>query len=322
MRPRKKSKNSIPPETRSSEKAALIAELRKERATEAQLTAKLAALTEEKRLLEAAAGLDWRVFEDGPCATVACPPHLERVFKEAEAGTARRFRAESQSPEEKDTVRVAAAFAAEMHGLTRRLLGEHMHEAASALARDMLYEMGFSEGLSSAPAALPKSLSAASAHMSAIAQGLCSLAFAGWASVEMSPDTVVNAADPPDSFVVLHSHNSFESETLAGTTGDSRMPVCAATSGYVAGWCSAVLGAEMAGAEVQCRSRGDEYCTFVVASRDRIVRVMRAYAELHSDSNKQRLHCEDRPLGMRPIPASNPAPPQKTDKDKQCAQAT
>ncbi len=106
-------------------------------------------------------------------------------------------------------------------------------------------------------------------------------AHAGWAFVDISPESVP-AMD--DNYYLLYDHPySFESATWIENRERPRANVCFMNAGYSAGWCEVSFGVQLVTREILCRARGDEACRFIMAPPARIDERIAAYRQAHPD---------------------------------------
>jgi predicted hydrocarbon binding protein len=96
-----------------------------------------------------------------------------------------------------------------------------------------------------------------------LASGPVHFAHAGWAFVDILPDS---APATDDNYFLHYYHpNTFESEVV--TRKGQRVDKCAClfSAGYSAGWCSEAFGIDVHGREIRCTARGEDHCEFVMA---------------------------------------------------------
>ena len=134
--------------------------------------------------------------------------------------------------------------------------------------------------------AWPTPTSSPSAWTSAIRwrgfrQGPIHFAYAGWAFVDISPDSTPS---PDSEFYALYDHPySFESDSWLAAGKSSEHPVCVMNSGYSSGWCEHAFGLPLVSAEILCRAKGDDTCRFIMAPPDRIEQRIKSYIESHPE---------------------------------------
>ncbi|MEM6295857.1 MAG: XylR N-terminal domain-containing protein [Myxococcota bacterium] len=101
-----------------------------------------------------------------------------------------------------------------------------------------------------------------------LAAGPVHFAHAGWAMVEILPDSVP-ATD--DAFFLHYLHpNTFESEVLRSRGETTEDCSCLFSAGYSSGWCTEAFGLKLHGRELRCVSKGDDRCEFIMSPADRL----------------------------------------------------
>lgn len=85
------------------------------------------------------------------------------------------------------------------------------------------------------------------------------LASRGWGRVEHAPGDEQRLGE-------LRTHDWAEVDT----SGEPTAPRCHFTSGMLGGMLSEVAGGDVAVAEIECRSRGDEQCRFVYGAAEHV----------------------------------------------------
>jgi len=206
--------------------------------------------------------------------TVGVPPELESVFGEAERVVSTFFRELRRMPE-RGTIEIAgeryilvraAALSVELFGLVQELYGPGHEAEADEFARNLLFDLAHAIGRSDAHDFHARmGLVDPIARLSA---GPVHFAHSGWAFVDISPDSHVEAGD---GFCLVYEHPySFEADAWlrAGRTRDR--PACVMNAGYSSGWCQESFGLELVAFELTCRVRGDAACRFLMAPPTRI----------------------------------------------------
>ena len=104
--------------------------------------------------------------------------------------------------------------------------------------------------------------------LSRLATGPIHFAHAGWAFVEIFPDS---APATDDTFFLHYSHpNTFETEVLRARGRESEGGACLFSAGYSAGWCSAAFGLELHAREIRCLASGGARCEFIMAPEPKL----------------------------------------------------
>jgi signal transduction histidine kinase/ActR/RegA family two-component response regulator len=199
---------------------------------------------------------------------------MEAAFVAAEAAVSAYFKERRDAPEE-GTIEIfgeryvlvrAASLSVEFFQLVRGLYGESRKDEADAFARSILFDLAHAVGKSDAKTFNSKmGLTDPIARLSA---GPVHFAHAGWAFVDISPESHPSANDD---FYLLYDHPySFESEAWIRAGMRSAFPVCIMNSGYSSGWCDESFGVRLVASEALCRARGDASCRFVMAPPSRI----------------------------------------------------
>lgn len=102
-----------------------------------------------------------------------------------------------------------------------------------------------------------------------LAAGPISFNYAGWAYVDIFPESKPTADDKY--FLVYDHPYSFECEAYVKAKGaTSKRPVCVMNAGYSSGWCSESFRINVDAREIMCRAKGDPVCRFVMGVKDRL----------------------------------------------------
>ena len=218
--------------------------------------------------------------------TVRVPPQYSEAFARAEDIVSAYFRARHDAPEH-GTIEVfgqryvlvrAASLSVEFFSLVRELYGADREAEADLFSRNLLYDLAHAIGKSDA-----RELHAQMGLVDPIARlsaGPVHFAHAGWASVDILPESVPSADD--DYFVVYDHPYAFESDAWMRAGQPTEFPVCVMNAAYSSGWCAQSFGLELVSSEVLCRARGDDRCRFVMAPPHRIEAALERYAR-HAD---------------------------------------
>ena len=73
-----------------------------------------------------------------------------------------------------------------------------------------------------------------------------------------------------DCFIKYHHPFSFESDSWMKAGKQTDFPVCIMNAGYSSGWCEESFGLPLTAAEITCKAKGDDTCTFVLAPPHRM----------------------------------------------------
>jgi signal transduction histidine kinase len=208
---------------------------------------------------------------------------MSAAFEAAERVVSRYFAERAHAPE-RGTIEVhgeryvlvrAAALSVEFFTLVRGLYGEDRAREADEFARNILFDLAHAIGKSDARSFHAKmQLGDPIERLSA---GPVHFAHAGWASVEISPES---RPTPDEDYYLLYDHPySFESSAWLEAAGRASFPVCVMNAGYSSGWCEESFGVTVVATEILCRARGDDVCRFVMAHPNRIEALVAQYRE-------------------------------------------
>jgi signal transduction histidine kinase/predicted hydrocarbon binding protein len=199
---------------------------------------------------------------------------MEAAFEAAERVVSRYF-AERRDAPERGTIEVhdqryvlvrAAALSVEFFNLVRGLYGEGAQQEADEFARNILFDLAHAIGKSDARSFHEKMQLVD--PIERLSAGPVHFAHAGWAFVEISPDS---RPSPDENFYLLYDHPySFEANAWLEKGDRATFPVCVMNAGYSSGWCQESFGVRVVAAEICCRARGDEVCRFVMAHPNQI----------------------------------------------------
>ena len=138
----------------------------------------------------------------------------------------------------------------EAKNITFCFLYDIAHAIGKADARSFFSKMNLSEPVAK--------LSAGPVHFS----------HTGWARVDILPES--NPTPDDNYYLIYDHHHSFEADTWAQNDRRTDFPVCIMNAGYSSGWCEESFGIPLAAAEIECRSKGDDRCRFIMAPPGRI----------------------------------------------------
>ncbi len=215
--------------------------------------------------------------------TVSVPPDLREVFRAAEKSVALYFDERRRDPErgqieiqgERYVLIRAPSLSVEFFDLCRDLYGEGRHEEADDFARNILFDLAHAVGR--ADAQRFHSRMGLHAPLEKLAAGPVHFAHAGWARVEIKPESKP-AAD--ESFYLLYDHSySFEADAWLQVGRETSIPVCIMNAGYSSGWCEQSFDVPLVASEVLCRARGDDACRFVMSHPAHIESHVERFAE-------------------------------------------
>jgi len=217
--------------------------------------------------------------------TVRVPDKFAPLFEEAQKFVARYF-AEQRSDPERGSLEIcgqryvlvrAASMSVEFFDMVRRIYGKE--EEAHAVAHGLLFDVAHAMGMADARAFVERmGVSDPVARMSA---GPVHFAHAGWAFVDVSPDS---SPTPDEQYYMLYDHPySFESDSWLGAGRAADSPVCVMSSGYSSGWCEQSFGIPLVAVEILCRAKGDKACRFIMAPPSRVKERIQGYIQDHPE---------------------------------------
>jgi signal transduction histidine kinase/CheY-like chemotaxis protein/predicted hydrocarbon binding protein len=212
---------------------------------------------------------------------------MASVFEAAEHVVSRYFAERGDSPE-RGTIEVhgeryvlvrAAALSVEFFSLVRSLYGDGRTGDADELSRNLLFDLAHAIGKADAHNFHTKM------HLSdpieRLSAGPVHFAHAGWASVDISPES---RPSPDENFYLLYDHPySFEASAWMEEGSRAEFPVCVMNAGYSSGWCEESFGVTLLATEIMCRARGDDCCRFVMAHPHRIEEHVAKYRRSRPD---------------------------------------
>jgi len=225
-------------------------------------------LEEENRRLRAA------TFSSAGGATVRVPESFRPPFDSAQQTVAEYFREFHADPTqgtieiggERYVLMRAASLSYGFLNAVRKTYADRGDEEALHIGRTLLFDMAHVNGVNDARQ-FHRTMGVTN-PIEKLSAGPVHFAYSGWAFVEILPGS---SPTPDDDFFIQYNHPfSFESDSWlrAGKTAD--LPTCIMSAGYSSGWCEESFGFPLSAAEISCKARGDEHCTFVMAPPHRL----------------------------------------------------
>ncbi len=216
--------------------------------------------------------------------TVRVPEPMAPLFLKAEEVVSGYFASMASRPEEghleiggqRYLLVRAGSLSVEFFDLVSELYGPGRGAEAEAFARNLLFDLAHAMGRSDAKAFHAQmGLTDPVAKMSA---GPIHFAHAGWALVEIHPDSQPN---PDETFFLHYDHPaSFEAQAWLDAGRARHGPACIMNSGYSSGWCQESFGLPLVATELFCRAKGDAFCRFIMAPPSRMEARLREYEGL------------------------------------------
>lgn len=160
----------------------------------------------------------------------------------------------------------AASMSREFFELMTSFYQDRSPKEARNVIFSFLYDMAHSIGKADARSFFSKmDVTDPIARLSA---GPIHFAHTGWAYVHILPES---HPSPDDSYYLIYDHPfSFEADTWRQNQQKTDYPVCIMNAGYSSGWCEESFGIPLVAAEIECRSKGDPHCRFIMAPPHKI----------------------------------------------------
>ena len=219
--------------------------------------------------------------------TVRVPAGMEPLFRRAEEVVGRFFDRRNDNPSA-GTIEIfdsryvllrGASLSVEFFLLVRNLFGEGQGEAADSFTASLLYDLAHAVGRTDAQNFHARmGLEDPMARLSA---GPVHFAHAGWAFVDIHPDS---RPAPDDTCYLLYDHTySFEADAWLAAGERPLCATCVMSAGYSSGWCEESFGLHLEAREIACRTLGDAHCRFIMAPPARVAGHIERYFAAHPD---------------------------------------
>jgi PAS domain S-box-containing protein len=212
--------------------------------------------------------------QTGTSRIVSVPKQFENVFRKAEHFVAQYFEKKVENPAQ-GTIEVsgeryilvrAASMSTEFYDLVTSLYQDRGTEEARKIAFDFLFDLGHALGKADASAFHSKIK--VTDPIDKLSVGPVHFAYSGWAFVKILPES---NPTPDENYFLIYDHPfSFEADTWMKQGKMTHFPVCTMNAGYSSGWCEESFGLPLVAVEIECRSKGDEHCRFIMASPSKI----------------------------------------------------
>lgn len=206
--------------------------------------------------------------------TVFVPDHFKETFLQAEKNVKAYFAKAGKGAEngeilisgERYLLVRSAALSYEFMDVFKEFYSNKSPEEATRIGNNFLFDIAHVLGREDAKDFHKKmNLTDALEKLSA---GPVYFAFAGWANVEILPES--NPIPDDNFFLKYYHHNSFEAQAWIKAGRKSELPVCTMNSGYSSGWCEESFGLPLTAVEIECEAHGAERCTFIMAPPHKI----------------------------------------------------
>lgn len=256
------------------------------RMSPAELRAQMKALQSELAHRQSAGVAADRIAADPDAlTTVTVPPPFETPFLRAQQYVAQYFAERIEQPEsatisiagERYVLLRAAALSVEFIELVMSLYQDKGPVEARSVANNLLFDLAHAIGKSDARSFQAKM--GVSDPIENLSAGPIHFAFAGWAYVDISPESVPS---PDENYFLLYDHPfSFESHSWLAKGKQSETPVCIMNAGYSSGWCEESFGLPLVAVEIECQAAGGKHCRFIMAPPARIEEHLQRYKQQH-----------------------------------------
>ncbi len=218
--------------------------------------------------------------------TVKVPEAFLPLFEAAERRVAAYF-ARKEERHEKGQIDIdgeryilvrAMSLSVEFYDMMKALYGEREDEAL-AVTKNLLFHLSHFIGRSDARAFHRKT--DLQDPVEKLSDGPVHFAHAGWAFVDISPESRMTA---DDGYCLVYDHPySFESAGWIKAERIAPFPICFMNAGYSSGWCEESFGIPLVATEILCTAKGDSCCRFIMAPPSKIEQRVREYLDAHPD---------------------------------------
>ncbi|MBC7933794.1 MAG: response regulator [Rhizobacter sp.] len=206
--------------------------------------------------------------------TVRVPPEMRPLFDVAQQTVNEYFRHLKMDPTQ-GTIEIndqryvlvrASALSKDFLETVQNLYADRGESEALSIGKNFLFDIAHVIGINDAKNFHEKmNLTDPIAKLSA---GTVHFAYSGWAFVDILPES---NPTPGDNFFLAYNHPySFEADSWKRAGKKTATPVCIMNAGYSSGWCQESFNLPLTAVEVTCTARGDEHCTFIMATPQKI----------------------------------------------------
>ena len=233
-----------------------------------ELEARLRALEEENARLRAG------LFSPSGGDTVRVPEQFRPVFDVAQE-TVRAYFADTRADPSRGSIEIAgeryllvraSALSYGFLSAIRGLYADRGDAEALHIGKTILFDMAHVLGINDARNFHRKM--GVTDPLAKLSAGPVHFAYAGWAYVDILPESTPSIDE--DCFIKYHHPFSFESHSWLQAGRQTDFAVCIMNAGYSSGWCEESFGLPLTAAEISCKAKGDETCTFVLAPPHRM----------------------------------------------------
>jgi len=232
------------------------------------LEARVRALEEENARLRAG------LFSPGAGDTVRVPEEFQSVFDAAQ-DTVRAYFADIRADPSRGSIEIAgeryllvraSALSYGFLSAIRMLYADRGDAEALHIGKTILFDMAHVLGINDARNFHHKM--GVTDPLAKLSAGPVHFAYSGWAYVDILPESTPSIDE--DCFIKYHHPYSFESHSWLQAGKQTDFAVCIMNAGYSSGWCEESFGLPLTAAEISCKAKGDDTCTFVMAPPHRM----------------------------------------------------
>ena len=196
----------------------------------------------------------------------------------------KQFFADREEDPEQATIKIsgeryilvrAASMSIEFFDLMKYLYRDHSEEESRKVANGFLFDIA--HALGKADAKVFHSKMKVTDPVEKLSAGPIHFAHSGWAFVDILPESRPYA---DENYFLIYDHPfSFEADSWLTRNRKTDFPVCIMNAGYSSGWCEESFGIPLIAVEIECRSKGDEHCRFIMAPPSKIEEHLSRYSK-------------------------------------------
>jgi Signal transduction histidine kinase len=236
--------------------------------TLASLKQRIEELEKENALLRR----DFSSVFNGPSVTV--PSELKPLFDKAQQTVSEYFTNLKMDPA-KGTIEIndqryvlvrASALSKDFLDTIKNLYADRGEAEAMAIGKNFLFDIAHVIGMNDARE-FHQRMNLVD-PISKLSAGPLHFAYSGWAFVEILAES--NPTPDENFYLAYHHPYSFEADSWKRSGKLSDSPVCIMNAGYSSGWCEESFGIPLTAVEISCTARGDDKCTFIMSTPDKI----------------------------------------------------
>jgi PAS domain S-box-containing protein len=225
-----------------------------------------------------------------PKQTVKVPEAIEGIFNQAQ-DTVKSYFSNLEFHPDKGTIEIndqryvlirASALSDEFFNNINELYTEKSSDESFNIASNFLFDFGHLIGKQDAKR-FHQDMKLDN-PLSKLAAGPVHFAYAGWAFVEILPESKPQANE--DFFLKYNHPYSFEADSWIRNKKVSDKPVCVMNSAYSSGWCEESFGIPLTAVEITCRAKGDDNCCFIMAHPSKIEQRVEKEFKIHKLKTK------------------------------------